>query len=168
MQIQLQLLVLNLILISTNNSSTVVVYPQIDTDGDGIGNITDLDDDNDGILDSVETGSCANAIIEGYKATVYDGVSNQDSWALISAATTFPVAGFTKIATFDYNEFHNTPNGLYIDFLENPFGLATSTDGDVSNYSGSTIPNDGLDNDAAIVFSRKIDNIQAGTYTFLA
>jgi len=44
--------------------------------------------------------------------------------------------------------------------------LSTSTDGDVSNYVGGTIPNDGMDTDAMIVFSRAIDNVDAGFYDF--
>ncbi len=37
-----------------NNTSDVTPSPQPDSDGDGVGNLTDLDDDNDGILDTVE------------------------------------------------------------------------------------------------------------------
>lgn len=40
--------------VSANNSSTATVNP--DTDGDGIPDATDLDDDNDGILDTAECG----------------------------------------------------------------------------------------------------------------
>ncbi len=41
-----------------SDTATVFIDPQDDTDGDVIPNISDLDDDNDGILDSVE---CPNA-----------------------------------------------------------------------------------------------------------
>jgi len=34
------------------------ITPYVDTDGDGLGNKVDLDDDNDGILDTVEDGYC--------------------------------------------------------------------------------------------------------------
>ncbi len=43
-------------------SATIVdpgVTPFVDTDGDGLGNKVDLDDDNDGILDTVEDAYCA-------------------------------------------------------------------------------------------------------------
>ncbi|QQV02428.1 MULTISPECIES: DUF11 domain-containing protein [Chryseobacterium] len=40
--------------VSANNSATATVNP--DTDGDGIPDATDLDDDNDGILDTAECG----------------------------------------------------------------------------------------------------------------
>ncbi|WP_390450870.1 DUF6923 family protein [Chryseobacterium sp. Alg-005] len=40
---------------TTNNTASVAPTPVIvDTDGDGINNVSDLDDDNDGILDNVE------------------------------------------------------------------------------------------------------------------
>ncbi|WP_343488484.1 FG-GAP-like repeat-containing protein [Allomuricauda sp. d1] len=42
-----------------SDTATVTVSPQDDTDLDGIADLTDLDDDNDGILDSVE---CPNAM----------------------------------------------------------------------------------------------------------
>ncbi|MEM8912722.1 MAG: DUF4347 domain-containing protein, partial [Planctomycetota bacterium] len=47
---------------------TVVVVANSDIDGDGVDNTTDLDDDNDGILDSVEDRSqwsVANPVLEG-------------------------------------------------------------------------------------------------------
>ncbi|MET1260671.1 FG-GAP-like repeat-containing protein [Flagellimonas sp. DF-77] len=37
-----------------SDTATVTVDPQEDTDGDGVADIVDLDDDNDGILDSLE------------------------------------------------------------------------------------------------------------------
>lgn len=139
-----------------------------DFDNDGVANGVDLDDDNDGILDVDEYGSCSSSetSLDGYRAIVYDGVSGQNSWNLVAASNTFPVAGFTQIATFDYNEFKNTQNGFLIDFTENPYDLSTSSDGDVSNYSGSTIPNDGADEDSAILFTRIIKDSEAGIYNF--
>lgn len=40
--------------LSSNNSANAAVSILLDTDGDGVDDFTDLDDDNDGILDSVE------------------------------------------------------------------------------------------------------------------
>ncbi|KLT68779.1 DUF4347 domain-containing protein, partial [Flavobacterium sp. ABG] len=40
----------------------------LDTDGDGVGDLVDIDDDNDGILDTVEQGSCVsllNGVVDG-------------------------------------------------------------------------------------------------------
>ena len=39
----------------TNNQITTTITDQLDTDGDGEPDVTDLDDDNDGILDTVES-----------------------------------------------------------------------------------------------------------------
>ena len=41
-----------------NNTSTVTPTPVLDTDGDGVADLNDLDDDNDGVLDTVEN-NCA-------------------------------------------------------------------------------------------------------------
>ncbi|MCD9563424.1 DUF11 domain-containing protein [Tenacibaculum maritimum] len=134
----------------------------MDADGDGIADGCDLDADNDGILNVDEGGDCANAVFEGYSAVVYDGVSGQDSWNLVSNSATFPVPGFSRIATFDYDEFNLTPNGFNIEFKEHPYELSIAADGDVSNYSGGVIPAN--DEDAAIVFSRRIKNTETGVY----
>jgi len=40
------------------STATVTIIVSPDTDGDGIDDFTDLDDDNDGILDTVENGNC--------------------------------------------------------------------------------------------------------------
>ncbi|MFA5358984.1 MAG: PKD domain-containing protein [Patescibacteria group bacterium] len=41
--------------VSNNEQQTVMFVPDIDTDGDGIGDLSDFDDDNDGFLDIDET-----------------------------------------------------------------------------------------------------------------
>jgi len=119
-----------------------------DSDMDGVEDSIDKDDDNDGILDVNETGPCGlTSIFTGYQGVLYDGISGQNSFGIADATASFPTTGFTQIATFDYNEFANSSNGYNIIFGENPFSISTSTDGDVSNYVGSTIPNDGVDTD---------------------
>ncbi|ALJ05820.1 hypothetical protein APS56_12080 [Pseudalgibacter alginicilyticus] len=47
--------------------SSTSITPEIDTDGDGIPDLLDIDDDNDGILDDVECGIvyCAENIVNG-------------------------------------------------------------------------------------------------------
>ncbi|QNM84412.1 proprotein convertase P-domain-containing protein [Polaribacter pectinis] len=147
----------------TFNSATISVTTQKDSDGDGVGDDVDEDDDNDGILD-IDESSCEIFEVQGYSAVVYDGVSGQNSWNLISASNTFPVTGFSQVATFDYEEFNGTSKGFYIDFKENPFDLHTSSDGDVSNYSGTPIPEN--DDDAAIVFTKTITAAEEGIYNF--
>ena len=143
-----------------NNSSCT------DTDSDGINDYVDLDDDNDGILDTKEFGPCNSPIVtDGYSVVVYDGVDNQNSWNLVSSSNSFPVAGFTQIATFDYDEFTNTSQGFNIDFEEFPYNLSTSTDGDVSNYSGTAITST-TDDDAALLFSKTIKAFEEGIYEF--
>ena len=42
----------------SNNVASVTPLVQVDSDGDGVPDYTDLDDDNDGILDTVENGAC--------------------------------------------------------------------------------------------------------------
>jgi len=85
----------------TDNDTSDVDYRSVnDSDGDGVPDHLDLDDDNDGVLDSVESQPCGpDSIHGGYSATVYDGVPGQNSFDLVSNATTFPnVAGFTPLA----------------------------------------------------------------------
>ena len=57
---------------TTNNSSTFTPTPLTDKDGDGINDIVDLDDDNDGILDTVEGGpSCSNSTVTSLNTVPY-------------------------------------------------------------------------------------------------
>ncbi len=44
------------------DTATANIFVDYDTDGDGMGNVSDLDDDNDGILDTEE---CSNAVANG-------------------------------------------------------------------------------------------------------
>ena len=64
---------------SSNNTSSVTTTPSLgaDTDGDGISNSCDLDDDNDGILDTVEN-NCTSPINQtvfsiGFESGVFTG-----------------------------------------------------------------------------------------------
>jgi len=100
----------------------------IDTDGDNNDDSIDLDDDNDGIPDTIESTVCGvNSSFGQYSGVLYDGVSNQDSWAIVSGSPTFPPAtGFSSLATFDYAEFAGTPDGFNIIFDEAPFGATQS------------------------------------------
>lgn len=70
--------------VTTNNSASVSTTPTIlDSDGDGIPNSLDLDDDNDGILDSNE--GCTTTVTVGT-------VSSQRATDLINTSTTiFPL-----------------------------------------------------------------------------
>ena len=163
---------------ATNGSLTAESHPDVqagtteqdwregtDSDRDGIVDVSDLDDDNDGIPDLSESIPCdGSQTYRGYAAKLYDGISGQDSWSILSGSSSFTTSGFTYMASFNYLEFDNTANGLNISFAENPYAFHTSADGDVSNFSGDTIPANGTDEDAMVEFYRTIENVEAGRY----
>lgn len=64
---------------STSSNAFISVIVKADTDGDGITNDLDLDDDNDGILDSVEC-SVTNAVTNGDFAANLTGWTNSGGW----------------------------------------------------------------------------------------
>jgi hypothetical protein len=57
----------------------------LDTDGDGVGDLIDIDDDNDGVLDVVEAG-CNLKV--GYNTTSASGISNLFSYYGLTPGTT--------------------------------------------------------------------------------
>lgn len=149
---------------SFNNSATAARL--LDSDGDGIFDDNDLDDDNDGIPDTLEKGICGTpgtvTSMTGYKAGVYDGVPNVDAWAEMNASTTFPTASFNQIATFDYNEFAATQNAFNLNFTAS--GNVSATTPKVSNYQGIALSP--TQHEYAIVFSKIINADEVGTYQY--
>ena len=161
---------------TTATATLIIPSPcgTVDSDGDGVFDGCDLDDDNDGILDSVENGACtATSPLSstGWKATVYDAPSTTDAWGEISAVTYFPTASYSQIATFDYNEFANTSDAFDIDFATGSYGLKPSNP-KVTNYVGGTIDGNtsgspvNTQDDYAILFQKTITTAEAGTYAF--
>ena len=76
----------------STTACTVNVLVDEDTDGDGIGNLEDMDDDNDGILDTVECGLvCENPFVNGgFEAPVVAGEGsflNQNAAGLVWQTT---------------------------------------------------------------------------------
>ena len=168
--------------VSANNTASVITTPfnaciitasNPDSDGDGVANLCDLDDDNDGILDT-EEGVCTPTSplsSTGWKATVYDAPSTTDAWGEISAANTFPTASYYPIATFDYNEFAGTSDAFDFNFATGAIGLKPANP-KVTNYVGGTIDGNASGNpvntqdDYAIMFRKTITAQEAGIYAF--
>ncbi|MBU1130566.1 thrombospondin type 3 repeat-containing protein [Patescibacteria group bacterium] len=68
-----------------NETQTALFYPEVDTDGDGIVDSIDEDDDNDGLTDSQEAGMCTDPLDAD---TDNDGVNdNNDNFPCDPAET---------------------------------------------------------------------------------
>ena len=151
----------------TSNCKTAVatIIVQTDFDGDGVIDDNDLDDDNDGILDTNEKGACGPGSIislKGLKGIVYNSTAILNAWAQINASSTFPTAGFSQIATFDYIEFANTSKAFDVDF--NALGNISPTNIDMVNYQGTALnlPT----REYAVMFSKTINADEVGTYRY--
>ena len=138
-----------------------------DSDGDGVADEYDLDDDNDGVTDTEELTACALvSSITGYNsATIYDLPEGQDTWNIISSANTFPTGSYTVVGTFDYVEFANTSDAFDIKFVGNLYEIP-GTNADVTNYSGNDPSVPVNSNDGLIEFKKTIASTEAGTYNF--
>lgn len=150
----------------SNNNTSVYVIPQKDQDGDGVNSTNDLDDDNDGILDASEKGSCGvtGSIMSttGYRGFVYDAFPEIDTWAEINSSTTFPTNSFRQVATFDYNEYANTQNAFNIDY--NVSANLSGTNPDMANYQGNVIGSP--IREFAVVFTKVINEDEIGTFQY--
>ncbi|MCU7618231.1 DUF11 domain-containing protein [Chryseobacterium sp. PBS4-4] len=135
-----------------------------DNDLDGVPNNLDLDDDNDGILDSDEKACGPDSILSlsGYKGFVYNSTAALDSWTQINGSTTFPTAGFTQVATFDYIENASTLNAFNVNF--DASGNISGTNVDMVNYRGTALSPPSRD--YAVLFSKTINADEVGTYQY--
>ena len=139
-----------------------------DTDNDLINPTVDIDDDNDGIPDVDEMYLCSHpgSILSytGYNVSVYDADDlgyTFDSWAEISASSTFPTSSYSKIGSFTYDEFARSMNAFDISFITEPEDLNNSNP-DVSDYSGTIMTSS--EEDFAILFQKVITEEEIGTY----
>ncbi len=113
-----------------------------DTDGDGINDLADLDDDNDGILDTIELASCGfNPNAAAYKSTIIatSGAGTSGSPQLLldgAEASLFYYTGQTmsntNIATFQF------PSAVTIKGIEIAAGSAFVVAGSSVKVQGST------------------------------
>ena len=148
-----------------------------DADGDGIVDYLDLDNDNDGILDSFEKGSCADPSsilsLTGYKGELFEGFGNEsnsiashNSYAEIVASATFPTANYNRIATFEYYEKEKTGNAFDIMLTAEDINAAeTTSTSKIRNFVGVPIPNLGSNYDFAIRLSKTITAHEVGIYS---
>ena len=157
--------------LSSNNSSNAAVSILLDTDGDGVADISDLDDDNDGILDTVEcsmvevtmfsNGGFESPVLPtesysiipettaglGWKTTASDG--EIELWSTNFEGT--PSAEGNQFAELNANEFST----LYQEFSLN------GTSGTV-NWSLKHRGRDGVDV-ASLKFGSTLAEAQAST-----
>ena len=75
----------------SNNVASVTPLVQVDSDGDGVPDYTDLDDDNDGILDADENSCITSSKVEGTPIFINDfgtGAVTTDPYVLNHTYTT--------------------------------------------------------------------------------
>lgn len=102
---------------ATNNTASVTPTPVItDTDGDGIDDTIDLDDDNDGILDTAEGYCTSQSVYTLNIASTLAGATfgaNGGSFNLVytlTSGTAVPSLGASFNVPFSYSDFNNTVN----------------------------------------------------------
>ncbi|WP_299667709.1 LamG-like jellyroll fold domain-containing protein [uncultured Polaribacter sp.] len=116
-----------------------------DNDGDGVEDLTDLDDDNDGILDSIEL--CNASSVTTSKATITINI-DLDSFEEETTWTLAPSGGGANIASGGpYNNANDvisvpveiTSTGTYVFTISDSFGdgLNDNSDGDNENGTAS-------------------------------
>lgn len=99
----------------SNNVASVTPLVQVDSDGDGITNNLDLDDDNDGILDADENSCITSSKVEGTPIFINDfgtGATTTDPYVLNHRYTTGDASdGFYNVRTSGTTGvFHNRTN----------------------------------------------------------
>ena len=97
----------------TNNTSSVTPIPQMDSDGDGVGDLVDIDDDNDGILDTDEQ-TCLSPISIG----VNPNPTASEIYGGTTATYTEVLGSVAPISFGGYNGFNPSgyPSKLKIDY----------------------------------------------------
>jgi len=112
-----------------------------DSDGDGIPDIDDLDDDNDGILDTDEVFGCENAQIE-WSHNNGGGQSDDASYVPAASSTYFSSA---STATFGAGLDETTDNYSYTYLLRNADALTYAAAKTANDYVAySFVPTDDM------------------------
>nr|MCU0324130.1 VCBS repeat-containing protein [Spirosomataceae bacterium] len=98
---------------TTFTSNQVATKVNGDTDGDGVPDSADLDDDNDGILDTVES-SCGNSntvYAQDLTGTVYTGFGTDGGYFdikyTLQSGTAVPSLGSSFMVRVNYSDFTN-------------------------------------------------------------
>ena len=91
------------------SSFTNVIFSQTDTDGDGVSNIIDEDDDNDGILDTVE---CSSFIDNGTTDGVTFTMDLVTSFAPSGSSTAYELVPNTTTDYVNLQGGGSPPGGL--------------------------------------------------------
>ena len=133
------------------DGATVGVVTANDPDADGINNICDLDDDNDGILDVNENTDCAGSLnYEFYNSLPYDNkADNIPTSGAIKTGTVsdFNVTALQQIATPNDVTTYSIRYTGYINIaVTNTYTFYTSSDDGSKLYINGTevVNNDGL------------------------
>lgn len=119
--------------VSTASTTTYTTIDACDNDGDGVADATDIDDDNDGILDVVEAYSGTSNIDPGAFA------SAQSPIRYLDAAYVHPVLGaFRDVNNDGVNDIFDTDR----DGIPNHFDLDSDDDGipDAIEANGNVVP----------------------------
>ncbi|WP_034061497.1 DUF4347 domain-containing protein [Lacinutrix jangbogonensis] len=122
--------------VTLNETATIVVNSVTDTDSDGVNNACDLDDDNDGVLDTVECGTTVTSMITVSK----NGVADTSTDTAVVTGVAGDNTPFNILVAMGANEIFegcsfSVASGAFDD------GIRISVDGviilqvDQSNYS---------------------------------
>ncbi|WP_276165815.1 FG-GAP-like repeat-containing protein [Zobellia alginiliquefaciens] len=123
-----------------SDSATVRIFEPctdptgIDTDGDGINDVCDLDNDNDGILDADENSSCREEGVLNYE--FYDG--DVDGFTVDNIPTTGALATGT-VSDFDVNALQNLVDSGDADYYSIRYNgyIKIETPGSYTFYTNS-------------------------------
>jgi hypothetical protein len=138
----------------------VTCVPVLDTDGDGIPNANDIDDDNDGILDTTEGGDLLDSDGDGIPNSLdldSDGDGIPDNIEAQTTAGYIAPGSFTAVNAQGLPLAYASTNGLTpvnTDGTDNPDYLDLDSDNDTKldtteaglTLSGTDSDGDGLDN----------------------
>ncbi len=136
-----------------------------DTDSDGVYDISDLDDDNDGILDEIEScGALGGGSVPILIEIQLDNFPGETSWALTNSggSTVASGSGYVDVNAF-ISETENVPAGDYTFTINDSYGDGlTSTGG----YYQISVDGSIVVGPVNTAFSSNSHNLTAGTAPF--